>query len=87
MMAARAIYQTSELVPQLAERGVHLYREHVYRLVTKTAHHPRTLPVLRPGWPVSRAHRFDRQRPWRYLRDRRTTGFHRSAMRADCRPF
>ena len=36
MMATRAIYQTSELVPLLAERGVHLSREHVYRLVTKT---------------------------------------------------
>lgn len=35
-MANRAIYQTSELVPMLAERGVHLSREHVYRLVTKT---------------------------------------------------
>ena len=36
VMASRAIYQTSELVPLLAERGVHLSREHVYRLVTKT---------------------------------------------------
>jgi len=36
MMATRGIYQTSELVPLLAERGVHLSREHVYRLVTKT---------------------------------------------------
>lgn len=36
MMASRAIYQTSELVPMLAERGVILSREHVYRLVTKT---------------------------------------------------
>ena len=36
MMANRAIYQTSELVPMLAERGVNLSREHVYRLVTKT---------------------------------------------------
>ena len=36
VMAGRAIYQTSELVPLLAERGVHLSREHVYRLVTKT---------------------------------------------------
>lgn len=36
VMASRAIYQTSELVPMLAERGVNLSREHVYRLVTKT---------------------------------------------------
>ena len=36
VMASRAIYQTSELVPMLAERGVSLSREHVYRLVTKT---------------------------------------------------
>ena len=36
VMASRAIYQTSELVPLLAERGVSLSREHVYRLVTKT---------------------------------------------------
>ena len=36
VMASRAIYQTSELVPLLAERGVTLSREHVYRLVTKT---------------------------------------------------
>jgi len=36
VMATRAIYQTSELVPLLAERGVNLSREHVYRLVTKT---------------------------------------------------
>ena len=32
VMAGRAIYQTSELVPLLAERGVNLSREHVYRL-------------------------------------------------------
>ena len=36
MMANRAICQTSELVAMLAERGVILSREHVYRLVTKT---------------------------------------------------
>ncbi|MBC7559837.1 MAG: helix-turn-helix transcriptional regulator [Dermatophilaceae bacterium] len=36
VMATRAIYQTSELVPMLAERGVSLSREHVYRLVTRT---------------------------------------------------
>ncbi len=36
VMADRAIFQTSELVPLLAERDIHLSREHVYRLVTKT---------------------------------------------------
>jgi len=36
VMADRGIFQTSELVPLLAERDVHLSREHVYRLVTNT---------------------------------------------------
>ena len=36
VMATRSIFQTSELVPLLAQRGVHLSREHVYRLVDKT---------------------------------------------------
>lgn len=36
VMATRAMYQTSELVPLLAERGVNLSREHVYRLVART---------------------------------------------------
>jgi DNA-binding Xre family transcriptional regulator len=36
VMATRSIFATSELVPLLAERGVSLSREHVYRLVTKT---------------------------------------------------
>lgn len=35
LMADRGMFQTSELIPLLAERGVHLSREHVYRLVTK----------------------------------------------------
>jgi DNA-binding Xre family transcriptional regulator len=35
LMAARGMFQTSELVPLLAERGVHLSREQVYRLVTQ----------------------------------------------------
>ena len=34
-MAERDLFQTSELVPLLAERGVHLSREQVYRLVTQ----------------------------------------------------
>lgn len=34
-MAERGIFQTTELVPLLAERGVHLSREQVYRLVTQ----------------------------------------------------
>lgn len=33
-MAERGMFQTSDLVPLLAERGVHLSREQVYRLVT-----------------------------------------------------
>lgn len=36
VMADRGIFVTSELVPMLADRDVHLSREHVYRLVTKT---------------------------------------------------
>ncbi len=33
-MAERGMFATTDLVPQLAERGVHLSREQVYRLVT-----------------------------------------------------
>lgn len=36
VMADRGMFQTSELVPLLAERGITLTREYVYRLVTKT---------------------------------------------------
>ncbi|WP_033819397.1 helix-turn-helix transcriptional regulator [Kitasatospora sp. MBT63] len=35
LMAARDLFQTSDLVPLLAERGVHLSREQVYRLVAQ----------------------------------------------------
>lgn len=35
MMAERDLYQTTDLVPMLAQRGVHLSREQVYRLVTQ----------------------------------------------------
>lgn len=35
LMADRDMYATSDLVPLLAERGVHLSREQVYRLVTQ----------------------------------------------------
>ena len=35
LMAGRDLFQTSELVPLLAERGVVLSREQVYRLVTQ----------------------------------------------------
>jgi len=45
VMADRGLFQTSELVPLLADRGVHLSREHVYRLVTKTPQRV-TLDVL-----------------------------------------
>jgi DNA-binding Xre family transcriptional regulator len=34
LMAGRGMFATSDLVPLLAERGVHLSREQVYRLVT-----------------------------------------------------
>ena len=36
VMADRGIFQTSELLPLLQQRGVHVSREHVYRLVTRT---------------------------------------------------
>lgn len=35
-MAEKGLFQTSELGPLLAERGVHLSREQVFRLVTGT---------------------------------------------------
>lgn len=35
LMAARGMFQTTDLVPLLAERGVHLSREQVFRLVTQ----------------------------------------------------
>jgi DNA-binding Xre family transcriptional regulator len=36
LMADRGMFATSALVPLLAERGVHLSREQVYRLVART---------------------------------------------------
>ncbi|MGH3626420.1 MAG: helix-turn-helix domain-containing protein [Sciscionella sp.] len=36
VMAERGLFATSELLPLLEERDIHLTREHVYRLVTKT---------------------------------------------------
>jgi len=35
LMAARDLFQTTDLVPLLAERGIHLSREQVFRLVTQ----------------------------------------------------
>lgn len=35
VMAERGLFQTSELVPLLAERDIHLSRQYVHRLVTK----------------------------------------------------
>lgn len=35
LMAKRGMFATSDLVPLLAERGVHLSREQVFRLVTQ----------------------------------------------------
>jgi DNA-binding Xre family transcriptional regulator len=34
-MAEKGLFQTSDLVPLLVERGIHLSREQVYRLVTQ----------------------------------------------------
>jgi DNA-binding Xre family transcriptional regulator len=34
-MAEKGLFQTTELVPLLAERGIHLSREQVFRLVTQ----------------------------------------------------
>jgi DNA-binding Xre family transcriptional regulator len=42
LMAARGMFTTSGLVPLLAERGIHLSREQVYRLVT---HPPQRLSM------------------------------------------
>jgi DNA-binding Xre family transcriptional regulator len=36
LMADRGMFATTKLVPQLAERGIELSREQVYRLVTGT---------------------------------------------------
>ncbi|MFI1004577.1 helix-turn-helix domain-containing protein [Streptomyces galbus] len=35
LMASQEMYRTTDLVPLLAERGVHLSREQVFRLVTQ----------------------------------------------------
>lgn len=35
-MALAGMFQTTDLLPPLAERGIHLSREQVFRLVTKT---------------------------------------------------
>jgi len=35
LMAHNGLFQTTDLVPLLAERGIHLSREQVYRLVTQ----------------------------------------------------
>lgn len=35
-MAEKSMFQTSDLVPLLGERGIHLSREQVFRLVTQT---------------------------------------------------
>ena len=35
-MAEQGLFSTSDLVPRLAERGIQLSREQVYRLVTST---------------------------------------------------
>lgn len=35
LMATHGMFQTSDLLPLLEERGIHLSREQVYRLVTQ----------------------------------------------------
>jgi DNA-binding Xre family transcriptional regulator len=35
LMADRGMFQTTDLVPKLADRGIHLSREQVFRLVTQ----------------------------------------------------
>ena len=35
IMAEREMFQTSDIIPLLAERGIHLSREQVFRLVTQ----------------------------------------------------
>ena len=35
LMASQEMFQTTDLVPLLAERGIHLSREQVYRLVAQ----------------------------------------------------
>lgn len=35
IMASRDMFQTTDMVPLLAERGIHLSREQVFRLVTQ----------------------------------------------------
>ncbi len=39
-MAEKGLFQTSDLVPLLAERLIHLSREQVYRLVTQVPQRP-----------------------------------------------
>jgi Cro/C1-type HTH DNA-binding domain len=62
-MAEKGLFQTSDLVPLLAERGIHLSREQVYRLVTQVPQRlsTNTLAALCdiPGVP---AQRLDRDR-------------------------
>lgn len=36
VMTDRGLFQTSDLLPILESRGIHVSREHVYRLVTRT---------------------------------------------------
>jgi hypothetical protein len=49
LMAARGMFQTSHLGPLLAERGIHLSREQVYRLVAGT---PQRVVAGRAGCAV-----------------------------------
>jgi hypothetical protein len=53
-MAEKGLFQTSDLVPLLAERGIHLSREQVYRLVTQVPQ--RRAGVGQRGSPVRPHH-------------------------------
>src|SRR5690242_14468856 len=45
LMATRSMFSTSDILPKLAERGISLSREQVYRLVTQTPQRL-SMPIL-----------------------------------------
>lgn len=72
LMAERGMFQTTDLVPLLAERGVVLSREQVYRLVTKV---PRrlNLEVLAALCDILEVSPSELVEPYRPSRSRRDT--------------
>ena len=81
VMAARGMFQTSELVPLLAERGVHLTRQYVHRLVTTAPQRinidPRRVvrhPGLQPGRPDDPGRGGDHRWDWHRHRRRPRRG-------------